>query len=736
METKISPRKRSRASRRAKTPTVLQMEAVECGAAALAIILGYYGSHIPLEELRVECGVSRDGSKASNILKASRKYGLTAKGYKKNPEDLRNLPVPMIIHWNFNHFLVLEGFKNGRVYLNDPAAGPRIVTEEEFDMAFTGVALTFAPAETYKPQGGQTGMLKALGSRLKGSESALVYVILAGLFLVVPGLVIPVFTKVLIDNILLGGLHSWLVPLLIGMGMTAVMRAALTGLQRYYLLRLEMKFSLSTSGRFFWHVLRLPIEFFSQRYSGEIGSRVMINDRVAQLLSGDLAVAVLNSILIVFYLLLMLQYSLLLTLIAVAVALANVLFLRFVSKQRVDQNMRLLQESGKMQGVSMGGLQLIETLKSSGSESDFFAKWSGYQSKLLQSQQQLGVSSGLLSAVPGLLSGLSTAAILSLGGYQVMNGALTVGMLVAFQSLMASFIDPVNQMVRLGSSLQEAQGGLKRLDDVLNYKVDAQLAAAPPEPAEAAEREPGIEGNAKLAGFVELRQVTFGYNRLEGPLIENFSLQLKPGKRVALVGGSGSGKSTVAKLVAGIYEPWSGEIRFDDATRQQLSRELIGNSVAVVDQEIHLFEGTIKENLSLWDATIPETDIVRAAKDACIHDEISSRGGGYDHLIDEGGGNFSGGQRQRLEIARALAGNPSVLVLDEATSALDPKTEQQVDASIRRRGCTCLIVAHRLSTIRDADEIIVMHRGKVTERGNHQELLAKNGLYARLIQEN
>lgn len=721
----------ARIPKRVKTPTVLQMEAVECGAAALAIILGYYGSHIPLEELRVACGVSRDGSKASNLLKAARNYNLTAKGYKKDPEQLRTMPLPMIVHWNFNHFLVLEGFKDGRVYLNDPASGPRVVSNEEFDMAFTGVALTFAPSGLYEPAGARTGMLTALAGRLKGSESALAYVVLAGLFLVVPGLVVPAFTKIFIDNILLAGLHNWLMPLLLGMAVTAVVRAWLTWLQRRYLLRLEMKFSLSTSGGFFWHVLKLPIEFFSQRYSGEIGSRIMINDRVAQLLSGDLAVAALNSIMIVFYTLLMLQYSLSLTLIAAAVAAANVLFLRFVSKRRVDQNMRLQQELGKLQGVSMGGLQLIETLKSGGAESDFFAKWSGYQSKLLHTQQELGVSSGWLTAVPGLLSGVSTVAILTVGGLQVMDGSLTVGMLVAFQSLMASFIAPVNQMVQLGSSLQEAQGGLNRLDDVLNYKADEQITDAPSDGEEGLDLLP----SAKLSGFVELDRVTFGYNRLEGPLIENFSLQLKPGMRVALVGGSGSGKSTVAKLVAGIYEPWSGEIRFDGSARKRLPRAMIGHSVAVVDQDIHLFEGTIKDNLSLWDATVPETDIVRAAKDARIHDEISVRSGGYEHRIEEGGGNFSGGQRQRLEMARALAGNPTVLVLDEATSALDATTEALVDASIRRRGCTCLIVAHRLSTIRDADEIIVMQRGKVVERGTHEQLVVRDGAYARLIEE-
>ncbi len=719
--------------KRVRTPTILQMEAVECGAASLAIVLGYYNSFIPLEELRIECGVSRDGSKANNILKAARKFGLIAKGYKKEPEALREMQGPVIIHWNFNHFVVLEGFKNDKVYLNDPGMGPRTVTFEEFDQSFTGVALTFEPSEEYREQGGNPGIAGSLKKRLKGSERALLYVILAGLFLVIPGLAIPAFTQVFIDQILLGQNGEWLLPVLLGMLMTAFLRAALTWLQRYYLLRLETKLSLSMSSRFLWHVLRLPIQFFSQRFSGEIGSRVMINDTVAQLLSGELAVSILSSVMIVFYLFLMFQYSVLLTFIAIAAALLNLVFLRLISRKRVDQGMRLLQDEGKMDGIAMNGLQVIETLKSSGSESDFFAKWAGYQSKLMNSEQQIGVSSSVLGAVPSLLAGASTVAILAVGGFQVMEGMMTIGMLVAFQSLTASFIGPVNQMVELGGSLQEASSGLKRLDDVLNHELDSQISQlSEPGLAHGGEARP-VEG--KLTGVVELRNVTFGYNKLEGPLIENLNLSLKPGSRVALVGGSGSGKSTVAKLIAGIYQPWSGEILFDGVNRQSLSRSLVGNSLAVVDQDIHMFEGTIKDNLTLWDATIPETDMVHAAKDACIDDMISSRNGGYGHVLTEGGGNFSGGQRQRLEIARALAGNPSILVLDEATSALDPKTEQLVDASFRRRGCTCVIVAHRLSTIRDADEIILLQRGTVAERGTHEQLMKINGAYAKLIEE-
>lgn len=715
-----------RTFKRVKTPTVLQMEAVECGAAALAIILAYYKSYIPLEELRVECGVSRDGSKAVNILKAARKYGLIAKGFKKEPEELRKLKGPMIIHWNFNHFLVLEGFKKDRVYLNDPAHGPRVVTYEEFDQSYTGVVITFEPSQEFKIQGEKRSMITALKTRMKGSEVALIFVVLAGLALVIPGIIIPTFTKIFVDNILLGEMQHWLFPLLIGMGLTAILRGALTWLQQYYLLRLETKIALNSSSNFFWHVLRLPIEFFSQRSGGDISSRVMINDRVAQLVSGELANAVLSSIMIVFYLILMFQYSVLLTFVGIFIALINVLFLKLVARKRSDQSQKLIQESGKLQGISMGGIQVIETLKSSGSESDFFTKWAGHQSKLLNSEQEMGVSSQLLSAVPTFLSALTTTVILAVGGLQVLDGVLTIGMLVAFQSLMASFISPVNKLVQLGSTLQEVEGNMNRLDDVLNYPLDSQF-------TESEEPEELDINKAKLSGFVELKNVTFGYNKLEGPLIENFNLCLKPGDRVALVGGSGSGKSTISKLIAGVYQPWSGEILFDGKPRSELPRSLVCNSLSVVDQDISMFEGTVKENLTLWDYTIEEHDVFMAAKDASIHDEITNRNGGYDYLLEEGGANFSGGQRQRLEIARALVGNPTVLVLDEATSALDSKTEKWIDDSFKRRGCTCIIVAHRLSTIRDADEIIVMDRGSVVERGTHTEMMKSDGYYSRLI---
>jgi len=714
---------------RVKTPTVIQMEAVECGAAALGIILGYHGKHIPLEELRVACGVSRDGSKASNIVKAAREYGLVAKGYRKEPEELKQMKMPVIIHWNFNHFVVLEGFRNKKFYLNDPATGRRTVTEEEFDRSFTGIVLVFEPGEHFKKEKRKANFLSLLYARIAPMKAALLYVVLVSLLLVVPGLVIPMFVQLFVDDILLAGLHHWLLPLLVGMASAALLHGAFTWLQQYYLLRLETALSISMAGKYFWHVLRLPMEFFTQRHSGDITQRIGSNDRVAMLLSGQLSTNFLNCLSVVFYTVIMVRYSVLLTLVAVFFAILNFLYLRRVSRIRVDENMKLLQEQGKIAGTTMAGLRMIETLKAGGREGDFFNKWAGLYAKLTNTQQKLGLQTQAVNAVPPFLTFLSQIAILGIGGWLVMSGEMTIGMVVAFQSLMQSFMAPVNGLIQLGSQLDEVKGDLNRLNDVLRYRLD---------PETQREREAEFQAGhpvSKLTGKVELRDVTFGYSRLEPPLIENFNLVLEPGSRVALVGGSGSGKSTVAKLVTGLYQPWSGEILFDGKPRRDWDRYVLTNSVAVVDQDIHMFEGTIRDNLTLWDPTVPETDIVRAAKDACIHDDIVKKPGGYDHIIEEGARNFSGGQKQRLEIARALVNNPSILVLDEATSALDPKTELAIDRNLRRRGCTCLIIAHRLSTIRDCDEIIVMDRGKIVQRGTHEQLAGVDGPYARLIRE-
>lgn len=715
-----------RSRRRVKTPTVLQMEAVECGAAALAMVLAYHGRIVALEELRLACGVSRDGSKASSMLRAARRYGLVAKGFKKEPAQLKELPVPMVAHWNFNHFLVVDGFRKGRAYLNDPATGPRHVSEAEFDQAFTGVALVFERGPDFVPGGERPSVIAAFRRRISGSGAALAYLALAGLALLIPGMVTPTFSKIFVDNILVKGLTHWLTPLLLAMGVAVAVTMILVWLQQRYLLRFETKLALDSSAKFFWHVLALPVEFFTQRYAGEIGDRVGLNDRIARLLSGELATTALNAMVIGFYAVLMLQYDSVLTLIVLVTALLNMAALRYVSRKRVDLNQRLLHDRGKAMGTAMGGLQTIETLKATGSESDFFARWSGQQAKVVNAHQQLQLTTQLLAAIPPLLLTLDTALVLGVGGLRVMNGHLTMGMLVAFQALVLLFLSPVNRMVTLGSTLQEVKGDMARLDDVLRAEPDRAVVV----------EDDGVllEGAVvKLSGALELRGVSFGYSRLEAPLIEELDLVLRAGARVALVGGSGCGKTTVAKLVSGLYEPWSGEILFDGKPRASIPRCVITNSVGVVDQEIFMFESTIRENVALWDTTISESELARATRDACIHEEVASRPGGYTSRVAEAGGNFSGGQRQRLEIARALASDPTILVLDEATSALDPATEKQIDDNLRRRGCTCIIVAHRLSTIRDCDEIIVLDRGKVVERGTHDELCASPGVYRDLI---
>jgi NHLM bacteriocin system ABC transporter peptidase/ATP-binding protein len=709
-----------------KVPTVLQMEAVECGAASLAMIFAFYHKYLPLEQLRVDCGVTRDGVKANNILKAARRYGFEAKGFRKEPENVRDMPLPAIIHWNFNHFVVLEGFKKDNVYINDPAAGSRIISAEEFDMAFTGVILTFQPNAQFIPSGKKNNFIASLHQWLSGSRTAIGYLILLGFIMVIPGLLVPAFSKIFIDDILLGGKGDWLKPLLWAMGGAAILQGILVALQQYYLLKMETKTAISNAGKFFWHIFRLPVVFFQQRSAGDIGGRMQSNDQVAAFLSRELADTAIGFMTIIFYFVVMLQFSLPLALITLVIAALNIGYLLYSSNKIETLNAKLLQDQGKAMGFSISGLYIIETLKASASESDFFAKWSGYHAKEINSQQSLGKTAQVLLQLPEFLSNFANVLVLFVGGLTIISGNLTIGSLLAFQGLLASFMQPVNGLTQMGMRIKEVQGDINRLEDVFKYKLDENV-------VQEAEIEKEKDVFQKLEGDIEIKDLSFGYNPWEPPLIENFNLKLKAGSRVALVGGSGSGKSTVVKLISGVHLPWSGEILFDGKRREDLPRAVIVNSMAVVDQDIAMFEGTIRENLTMWDSTISEFSLIRAAKDACIHDDITLRDKGYEHKVNEGGANFSGGQRQRLEIARALAGNPSILILDEATSALDVQTEKLVDENIRRRGCTCVIVAHRLSTIRDCDEIIVLEQGKIVERGRHEQLKDSGGLYAKLI---
>ncbi|UPK39186.1 NHLP family bacteriocin export ABC transporter peptidase/permease/ATPase subunit [Bradyrhizobium sp. 186] len=705
------------------TPTVFQMEALECGAASLAMILAYHGLWVPLEKLREACGVSRDGSKASNVLKAARQFGLTAKGFRKEPATLHELPMPSIIHWNFNHFVVLVRLDSDYAFINDPSVGRRKVGHEEFDAAFTGVVLAMEPGGEFKPGGREPDFFPLLQRRLSNSLGAVLLLVALSIALVVPTILVPTFTRIFVDDVLIKRVEGWFTPLLIGMAITAVARGLMTAFQQSLLLRVQTKLTVTMVSQLIWHVLTLPMEFFTQRHSGDLANRVAASEQIAQLLSNGVAANALNLISVIFIAVTMAFYDSLLAAISIAMALLNVLVLKLVARQREDLNRKLVIERAKLNGSTIEIVRTIETIKAGGLEDDAFARWAGFQAKVLNAERDLGVYSTFLDACPVFLTGLTTAVVLGVGGLRIVNGALTIGGLVALQALLAGLVEPINALVQQTTAFVAIKGNLFRIEDVFNYP------ARPLVPIEGAPA--GLP--AKLSGRVELKDISFGYSVLEPPLIKDFSLVVEPGRRVALIGASGSGKSTVGRLIGGLYRPWSGDIRIDGWSMAEIPQEIFANSVAYIDQEILLFEGTARDNLTLWDDTVPEAGISRALKDAQIHEEVAVRAGNYDCHVAEDGRNFSGGQRQRLEIARALAGNPSVVVLDEATSALDPIVEKAIDDNLRRRGCTCIIVAHRLSTIRDCDEILVMNNGRVVQRGTHDALLAEGGEYVQLV---
>jgi len=712
---------------RVKVPTVLQMEATECGAASLAMILAYYGRWLPLEFLRQECGVTRDGSNADNLLKAARRQGCVAKAFAGRSEVLRKKEFPLILFWEFNHFLVLEGFQGDTVFLNDPAMGRRTVTWDEFLTSYTGVYMKITPSENFKPEGEPYSIVKTVAAKLKEDKWALIFLMVLGLCMIIPGLAIPVMGQIFIDDVFSLKHADWIVKLLNAMFGTMILLGIMTAMRAAVLTYWQKKLTIADSSGFFWHVLRMPVAFFQQRYAADIASRIQFNESTAEVLSNQAATALLDLLVALFYLLLLFQYSVPLTLIGVSISVVDIFVFLYMRRRQTDLIMRIQQDASKAYGVLMSGLMMVESIKANGSEGDLFAKWAGYAAKASVATQEMKLWTMKVKLLPLLLGGLNSALIMTVGGFSIMEGIMTAGIYMAFNNLIAKFHEPVQKLLSLGNVLQNTEMQMRRLDDVRRYKTDSLN--YPDE-----NQTVSFTGN-RLSGELTLKDVSFGYSPLDPPLIEHFDLHLEPGRWAAVVGSSGSGKSTLAKLVAGLYEEWSGDILFDGVKRREIPRPVIVNSLATVDQDVFQISGTVRQNISMFDKSVPSTDIVQAAQDACIHDDIIQLQGGYDAEVSEGGLNFSGGQRQRLEIARALAFNPSLLILDEATSAIDPMTEQKCLENIRRRGCTCLIVAHRLSTIREADEIIVLERGKVAERGTHRELISHDGPYRRLIEE-
>ncbi len=704
----------------AKVPMVMQMEAVECGAASLTMILAHYGKWLPLEQVRADCGVSRDGSSAKSILRAARNYGLEAKGFRMEPEALEGTQ-PAIIHWNFEHFVVFRGFdKKGNAYLNDPGSGPVKWPMEEFRKHFTGICLTFKPTEHFKKEGEQTSILSYIRKNLSGAGEAFWLTFTFALMTAFITLLTPLFTRIFLDEILSGKNADWAMWFFMAMGALAAYQFFVVLLQTRYSKRIAGHLALKGNREYLYHLLRLPMSFFSMRHVGDLQQRMHLNEQITHSLVDVLAPQVINIGLLLLYLVLMFSYSTWLTLIGIVAAAVNLGFVKYFSKVRINLIRSMEHSEGQYFSATISCIDNMESIKAAGAEMGFFKYWSGLWAHKFNMNANADKQQTQMALLPVLANGLVNMAVLVLGAYLILQGNLTVGMLMAFQGFMGSFLQPVNAIVNASQTIVEMRSQMERVEDVMKYPEDHR-------------DNEGEVVQGKLGGLLELKHVTFGYSPLQPPLIEDFNLRIEPGHSVAFVGSSGCGKSTLAKLISGLYKPWSGEILFDDRPIESISNEELTNSVAVIDQNVVLFDDTVAQNIRMWDPSIEDFTMMIACNDAQIRADIVSRPEGFGTKIVKGGQNFSGGQRQRIEMATALAKEPAILIMDEATSALDPKTEDEVMRRIRRMGPTQIIVAHRLSTIRDCDEIIVMDQGKILQRGRHEELIEQDGMYRDLM---
>jgi NHLM bacteriocin system ABC transporter peptidase/ATP-binding protein len=697
---------------------VPQIETTECGAASLAMILAYHGHHAPLAELRQACGVSRSGADALAIVRAARAYGLEADGVRVEMEQLEALSLPAIIHWDFDHFLVLERLTSTHAVLVDPASGRRTVRLDEMGRHFTGIALQLAPSPGLRPRARVRPSLERYGEIFRRSLPSLGQVLLAALGLQIVGLLFPVATQILVDAIVVPRQATWLWGLAAALVAAVLTKALLLLVRSFVVQGLRSVLDFTLMSRFLGHLLHLPLGFFLQREAGDLVQRVHSNAQIQDLLSSQSISALLDGFLLLGYAALMLAFDWRLGLVIIGFGALRVLLLLFVRERNQLAMASELTASGREFGALLEALSGLETTKASAAESRMVQRWAHRMTGRVNgslTRRRLTIHA---SQATVLLQGLGTALVFLVGGEAVVDQRMTLGTFAAFLALQGLFMAPLDSLLQTVGQLQFLGNHLERLDDVLTTPVEPSGSADP----------------GRLGGGVELRNVSFAFSPGAAPTIQDVSVRVRPGEKVAIVGPSGAGKSTLARLLLGMHLPSSGTVAFDGRDLRELDLPRVRDQMGVVLQDTFLFDDTIRANLSLKDEELPLERLRAAARMACIDEVIEALPESYGSRLGDNGNVLSGGQRQRLNLARALVQDPAILLLDEATSALDLDTERRVHESLARFGCTRILIAHRLATVRDADRILVLQAGRIVQEGTYDELAAREGLFRTLVE--